>query len=133
MQIGDWTVSPALNQLERAGTSIKLEPRAMDLLVHLAEAGDRVVSNEELLRSVWQGRVFDDGVVYKRINQLRKALGDDPQHPRFIETIPKRGYRLVATVIRVAPAVTVAPHQDAPARGPRLTAPADERHAPAAG
>ena len=70
----------------------------MDLLVYLAGARDRVVSPDELLRGVWQGRVFDDGIVYNKINQLRKALGDDPQSPRFIATVPKRGYRLVADV-----------------------------------
>ena len=70
----------------------------MDLLVYLASAGGRVVPADELLREVWQGRVFDDGIVYKRINQLRKALGDDAHGTRFIETIPKRGYRLVVAV-----------------------------------
>ena len=74
----------------------------MDLLVYFAKAGDRVVSADELLRDVWQGRVFDDGIVYKKINQLRKALGDEPHTPRFIETIPKRGYRLVAAVTLAA-------------------------------
>ena len=98
-KVGAWTVVPALNVLEREGESLKLEPRAMDLLVYLATARERVVSADELLREVWQGRVFDDGIVYKRINQLRKALGDDPQDPRFIETIPKRGYRLIAAVV----------------------------------
>jgi DNA-binding winged helix-turn-helix (wHTH) protein len=53
-----------------------------------------VVSVDDLLRDVWRGRVFDDGIVYKKINQLRRALGDDRRTPRLIETIPKRGYRL---------------------------------------
>ena len=103
-KIGDWTVRPSLNLVERNGTSIKLEPRAMDLLVYLAKAGDRVVSADELLRHVWQGRVFDDGLVYKKINQLRNALGDDARGGRFIETVPKRGYRLVAPIVEVADA-----------------------------
>jgi len=89
--VGTWTVAPALNLIECDGVSIKLEPRVMDLLIYFAKAGDRVVSAEDLLRDVWQGRVFDDGIVYKKINQLRKALGDDPHAPRFIATIPKRG------------------------------------------
>lgn len=96
--IGDWTVVPALNLLERGAASIKLEPRAMDLLVYLAGARGRVVSADELLREVWRGRVFDEGIVYKRIHELRKALCDDADSHRFIETIPKRGYRLVANV-----------------------------------
>jgi Tol biopolymer transport system component/DNA-binding winged helix-turn-helix (wHTH) protein len=115
IRIGEWTVSPALNQLERDGESTKLEPRAMDLLMYLANARERVVSSEELLREVWHGRVFDDGVVYKKINQLRKALGDDPQQPRFIETIPKRGYRLVANVDVAARAADTASSEPAAA------------------
>jgi TolB-like protein len=98
IRIGDWTVRPIMNLVERNGTPIKLEPRAMDLLVYLAFAPNRVKSADELLREVWRGRVFDEGVVYKKINQLRRALGDDPRGGRFIETIPKRGYRLVAPV-----------------------------------
>ena len=100
--VGTWKVAPALNLIERDGVSIKLEPRVMDLLVYFANAGDRVVSADELLRDVWQGRVFDDGIVYNKIKQLRKALGDEPHTPRFIETIPKRGYRLVAAVTLAA-------------------------------
>jgi DNA-binding winged helix-turn-helix (wHTH) protein/Tol biopolymer transport system component len=98
LKVGKWTVAPALNQLEHDGKVAKLEPRAMDLLMYLAGARDRVVSADELLRELWKGRVFDDGVVHKKINQLRKALGDDPGAPVFIETIPKRGYRLIAAV-----------------------------------
>ena len=114
MRIGDWIVLPTRNQLERNGSSTKLEPRTMDLLVYLAKTNDRVVSTEELLQGVWQGRVFDDGVVYKRINQLRKALGDDPQHATYIETIPKRGYRLIATVVRNDDAETTEPRAVGP-------------------
>jgi TolB-like protein/DNA-binding winged helix-turn-helix (wHTH) protein len=98
LTIGQWTVRPSLNVIEREGASIKLAPRAMDLLVYLANAGDRVVSVDEMLRNVWHGRVFGDGVVYTKINQLRNALGDDPRGGRFIETVSKRGYRLVAPV-----------------------------------
>ena len=98
LRIGPWKVVPSQNLIEREGASSKLEPRAMDLLVYLANSHDRVVSAEELLRAVWQGRVFDDGIIYKKITQLRKALGDDPQQPAYIQTIPKRGYRLIAHV-----------------------------------
>jgi TolB-like protein/Flp pilus assembly protein TadD len=98
IRIGDWTVSPSLNLVERDGASVKLEPRAMDLLIYLASTTGRVASADELLREVWHGRVFDGSVVYKKINQLRRALGDDSRGMRFIETIPKRGYRLVAPV-----------------------------------
>jgi len=98
IRIGTCTVDPTRNLLERTDQSLKLEPRAMDVLVYLAKRPGEAVSADELLREVWAGRVFDDGIVYTKINQLRKALGDDPRAPRFIETIPKRGYRLIAAV-----------------------------------
>jgi DNA-binding winged helix-turn-helix (wHTH) protein/dienelactone hydrolase len=98
IRIGDWTATPALNLLERDGRSIKLEPRAMDLLIYLTSRPGEVVTADELMAHVWRGRVVEDSAVYKRINQVRKALSDDSQEPLFIETIPKRGYRLVAEV-----------------------------------
>lgn len=113
MKIGDWTVLPSQNLIQRGSDSMKLEPREMDLLVYLSKNAERVVSTDELLRDVWHGRVFDEGVVYKKINRLRKALGDDSHNPRFIETIPKRGYRLVAGV--VADGVPAAPDLAGPA------------------
>lgn len=98
IKIGDWTATPALNLLERDGRSHKLEPRAMEVLVHLAERAGEVISAEELVHAVWQGRVVGDGAVYQSISQLRHALGDESDGVRYIQTIPKRGYRLVASV-----------------------------------
>lgn len=72
--------------------------RAMDVLVYLANHAGSVVSANELIRSIWQGRVVGDGTIYQVINQLRKALDNGPQQITYIETISKRGYRLVADV-----------------------------------
>ena len=98
IRLGDWTATPELNLLERDGCSSKLEPRTMDLLVYLVNRAGEVVTTHEVMAQVWRGRVVEDSAVYKRINQLRKALGDDSRAPTFIETIPKRGYRLIAPV-----------------------------------
>jgi len=98
IEVGDWTVSPARNLLERDGQSVKLKPRAMDVLVYLADHAGEVVSTEELISAVWQGRVVGDGTIYQSINQLRQALGDGTRKTGYIETIAKRGYRLVAVV-----------------------------------
>ncbi len=68
----------------------------MDVLVHLAANPDRVVSKEELLTVVWDGAFVEEGALAQAIHSLRKALGDDARQPRFIQTVPKRGYRLVA-------------------------------------
>ena len=98
MKIGDWVVTPTLNQLERNGRTLKVEPRSMELLVCLARHSGNVVSTDQLIAEVWNGRVIEESGVYKQINQLRTALGDEAQRPKFIETIPKRGYRLIAPV-----------------------------------
>ena len=103
IRVGDWTVRPTLNRLERDGHSVKLEPRAMEVLVHLASRAGEVVSADELIDSVWEGRVVGDGAIYQSINQLRQALGDDRDDVRYIQTIPKRGYRLVAAVTTLEP------------------------------
>ncbi len=101
-RLGDWTVEPALNQLERRGQLLRIEPRAMDVLVYLADHVGQTVTTETLISDVWSGRAVGDGSVYFAINHLRKALGDDRETPRYLETIPKRGYRLIAPVERVS-------------------------------
>ena len=70
----------------------------MEVLVYLAEHPGEVISSDELIRVVWKGRVVGDGSVYRAINHLRQALRDNPQDAQFIQTVPKRGYRLVAPV-----------------------------------
>jgi len=98
IKIGDWVAKPTLNRLERNGRVVKLEPRAMEVLVHLASRAGQLVSADELIDAVLDGRVVGDGAIYQSINQLRQALGDSTQDVGFIETIPKRGYRLIAAV-----------------------------------
>ncbi len=98
IKIGSWTVSPALNLLEDGARSLKIEPRAMDVLVCLAGHGGAVVSVEELIASVWKGLVVSDSSVYLAIRQLRQALGSSADGIRYIETISKRGYRLSVPV-----------------------------------
>ncbi|MGZ5119450.1 MAG: winged helix-turn-helix domain-containing protein, partial [Burkholderiales bacterium] len=104
LQIGDWTVEPTLNQLSAAGKTVKLEPKAMAVLVYLAERPGEVVSREALLSAVWSGTVVGDDSLSQVILKLRKALGNVSS---YIQTISKGGYRLVAPVVRstlIAPA-----------------------------
>ena len=84
--------------------SVKIEPRAMDVLVFLAGHADEVVSVEQLIAAVWKGVVVGDGSVYLAIKQLRRALEESADGIRYIETIPKRGYRLIVPVGHVEPA-----------------------------
>ena len=111
IRIGSWTASPDLNLLEHATRSIKIESRAMDVLVFLARHGGAVVSVEQLLASVWKGVVVGDSSVYLAIRQLRQALESSADGTRYIETIPKRGYRLTVPVehVRSSPEPAVAP------------------------
>ena len=95
---GEWTVRPELNRIERDGASVRLQPRVMDVLVYLAERARRVVPKAELVDALWPEEFVADAVLNRALCELRRALGDDPADPRFIETIPKRGYRLVARV-----------------------------------
>jgi DNA-binding winged helix-turn-helix (wHTH) protein/TolB-like protein/Tfp pilus assembly protein PilF len=96
--IGDWSVAPALDALQRGGETVRLEPKAMELLVVLASRPGEVVSREELLSAVWPGVVVGDEALSQAVTKLRKALGDDVRAPTYIETISKRGYRLIAPV-----------------------------------
>src|SRR5258706_7248048 len=102
LRVGDWTVEPALNQLSAAGKTVKLEPKTMAVLAYLARRPGQVVSREELLSAVWAGVVVGDDSLTQVVIKLRKALGDAPEHPAYIQTISKGGYRLVAPVLRSA-------------------------------
>lgn len=95
--VGEWILDAERNELRRGSESVHLEPKAIEVLRQLALRPGRVVGREELLALVWPGVVVGDDALTQAIIKLRKALGDDAQNPRYIETIPKRGYRLVAT------------------------------------
>ena len=97
-RIGGWSVDPALDALRRGAETVRLEPKAMELLLVLASRPGQVVSREELLSTVWPGVVVGDEALSQVVTKLRKALGDDARVPTYIETISKRGYRLIAQV-----------------------------------
>ena len=96
--IGDWKVDRARNELARGGESVHLEPKAIEVLAYLATRAGDVVGRDELLSAVWPGVVVGDDALTQAIIKLRKALGDDAHSPKYIETISKRGYRLIAAV-----------------------------------
>src|SRR5687768_13123305 len=98
MRVGEWQVEPEQNELVRDGKAVRLEPKAIAVLLQLAGRPGKVVGREELLASVWPGVVVGDDALTQAIIKLRKALGDDTHQPRYIETISKRGYRLIAPV-----------------------------------
>jgi Tol biopolymer transport system component/DNA-binding winged helix-turn-helix (wHTH) protein len=106
--VGEWRVEPALNRvtrLERGASPGRLTPKAMEVLVVLAARAGELVTREEVLEKVWPDVHVQEEVLTRAVADLRKALDDDRREPRYIETIPKRGYRLVAPLRPVAPPV----------------------------
>lgn len=109
LRIGDWTYDPRSLELERDGARERLPKRLGLLLERLAREPGAVVARETLLRDVW-GRVHvDEDLLSRNVAALRRALGDDPKDPRYVETIPKSGYRLVAPVAVESARPLVAP------------------------
>jgi Tol biopolymer transport system component/DNA-binding winged helix-turn-helix (wHTH) protein len=97
-RIGDWQVEPQSDRIIRADQTVKLEPRVMQVLVYLAERAGDVVTREELLKAVWEETFVTDEVLTSAIRKLRRAFGDEGVDPAFIQTVPKKGYRLNASV-----------------------------------
>lgn len=94
-RLGRWKVVPSLNELTRDGDSARIQGQQMALLVQLARAPGELVTRDSLLDQVWGQRPVTDDVLSRSIAALRAALGDDAKSPRYIETIPKKGYRLI--------------------------------------
>jgi transcriptional activator of cad operon len=98
LRVGAWCVNPAAGQISRNGETARLEARTMRLLLCLAERPGEVVSIEELLDQAWSGVIVGPDSVYQAVASLRRLLGDDSREPRYIATVPRLGYRMVATV-----------------------------------
>jgi DNA-binding winged helix-turn-helix (wHTH) protein len=95
-RFGQWRVDPATNTLSCGVLNRQLEPRAMDVLLYLCRHPHVVISAETLLDACWGDVSPSDNAIHKIITQLRRALDDSATEPRYIETIRKRGYRLLA-------------------------------------
>jgi TolB-like protein/DNA-binding winged helix-turn-helix (wHTH) protein/tetratricopeptide (TPR) repeat protein len=104
LRIGAWRVDPLLDEVSRDGEVVKLEPRTMRVLLCLAENAGQVVSIQELLDKAWADVIVTPDSVYQSVATLRRTLGDDTKEPTYIANVPRRGYRMVASV---APWVTV--------------------------
>jgi transcriptional activator of cad operon len=98
LRIGAWCVNPKSSQISRNGETARVEVRTMRLLLCLAEHAGEVVSIDDLLSQVWSDVIVAPDSVYQAVTSLRRLLGDDPKQPTYIETVPRLGYRMVATV-----------------------------------
>jgi len=119
-RLGEWRVEPSLNRLSLEGKSIQLEPKIMDVLAFLAERAGKVVSRQDLIDAVWAKQFVAESALSRAIAELRRALQDDAHAPRYLETITKRGYRVIAPVERVeqAPEAARVPSGSKGAREP---------------
>jgi len=97
-KLGDWHINPTTLTISNAYSQVKLEPKVMELLLLLANNQGQVVSRQRLKETIWAGTVVSYDAISKTMIKLRKALGDNSTNPAYIETIPKRGYRLVAKI-----------------------------------
>jgi Tol biopolymer transport system component/DNA-binding winged helix-turn-helix (wHTH) protein len=98
LRLGEWTVFPDRNEVANDETRICLEPKAMQTLLKLCERPQGVWSRQELLEAVWPETVVGDEVLTRVISILRQTFGDSSREPKYIATIYKKGYRLVAPV-----------------------------------
>lgn len=106
----DWTLNLLSGELERAGTRARLQEHPLQVLTSLLENAGQVVTREQLIARLWPNTVVDfDTGLNTAVRKLRAALGDTADTPRYIETIPRRGYRFIGTVHGVEPWLPQAP------------------------
>lgn len=101
--LGDWLIQPTLNRATREGRTLHLRPKVMDVLVALSEHPGAVVSKDALLHHAWGAEFVSESALTSVVAELRQAFDDNVERPWLIETIPKRGYRILAEV-RIPPA-----------------------------
>lgn len=97
-RLGDWLIEPSLRQARQGETVVKIEPRNLRVLLVLASRPGETVSPRDIEALAWEGFVVTPDSLYQSIRQLRQVLGDTKSPATYIETVPRRGYRLVAEV-----------------------------------
>ena len=117
-------------ELRHGTTPISVEPQVLDLLVYLMQNRDRVVSKDDLIASIWGGRIVSDSTLTSRINAARKAVGDSGKDQRLIRTIARKGLRFVGQLTTLPSSGPASgPEPDVPAAQPRSALPSSERPA----
>ncbi len=94
----DYALDTDRRELCRRGNVVRLEPQAFDLLEHLIRNRERVVSRDDLIAAVWDGRIVSESAMTTRINAARYAIGDTGKAQRLIKTVPRKGIRFIGTV-----------------------------------
>src|SRR5256885_4720075 len=105
ISFADFCVDPANECVRRGAEMVALTPKAFAVLRYLVDHRGRLVSKDELLQALWPETVVGEAALTVCIGTIRRALGKDAQWPRFIETVPRRGYRFIAPVTTSLPAL----------------------------
>jgi len=108
-QLHEWRVDPNQGRIVGPEGYAHLTPRSMDVLILLAERSGEVVTRDEFAEKIWSPALVSEGSLSRCIGELRRHLGDDAGNPRFIQTVPKRGYMLVAPVQPLDPSAKEGP------------------------
>lgn len=104
--LGEWQILPTIGVIRRGDLEVRPEPQTWRVLLALAKRNGTLVTKEELVDEVWDGRAVTDDPINRAIREVRKSLGDSAHSPEFVETLHKRGYRLlVAIELHNAPAI----------------------------
>src|SRR4051795_3401613 len=98
LQFEDFSLDLRRRELRREGDLLTLEPKVFDLLVFLIQNRDRVVTRDELITHVWNGRIVSESALATCINASRSALNDSGEQQRLIKTLPRKGIRFVGEV-----------------------------------
>jgi TolB-like protein len=117
LRVGKWLVAPRLNNISCEGRSVRLEPKVMGVLLCVARHPGETLSKEQLFQAVWPNTIVTEDVLKRCIAELRRAFNDDARKPHVIETISKRGYRMIAPVSAARAATSVAANSAAGAPG----------------
>ena len=122
-RFADFEIDVARHELRRAGAVVHIEPQVFDLIVLLVKNRERIVSKDELIEAIWQGRIISEAALSSRISAARRALGDSGNDQSLIRTLHKRGFRFVGDVEEVAAAAAVAAAEAAAAQPAAKDAP----------
>lgn len=101
-RFSQFEIDPSQHELRKAGESMHIEPQVFDLIVHLVRHRDRIVSKDDLIETIWNGRAISEAALSSRINGARRVLGDNGNDQIFIKTLHKRGFRFVADVEEIS-------------------------------
>lgn len=96
-----FVIDAAARELSAAGTPVRVEPKVLDLILHLIEHRDRVVSKDELVGAIWQGRFISDAAISSAVSAARRALNDDGREQRYLRTMHGRGFRFVGSLVEL--------------------------------